>query len=254
MNDEDLAIRTVNLTKKFGELVAVDNVNLEVRRGFTHAIIGPNGAGKTTLFNLISGVLKPSSGRIYIKGEDVTGLPPHEIAKKKVGRSFQIPSLFSNLTILENVRLGIQARYKDKSIVFWRKLDSYPDITREAMRVLSIVGLWGRTSILARNLTPSDKRKLEIAMALAGDPDIILLDEPTAGVSIEELPDIVGLLKKIKSLGNKTIVVVEHKIDVVMDIADWITVMDRGKIIAEGEPKEISENELVQEVYLGRVG
>jgi len=253
LEKSSIVIRTVNLTKKFGELKAVDDVNLRVKRGSTHAIIGPNGAGKTTLFNLLCGVLKPTSGRIYIKDVDVTGKPPHFIASLGVGRSFQLPSLFPNLTILENVRLGVQAKFKNKSLIFWKKLDSFTNITREAMRVLAMVGLWGRTTILTKNLTPSDKRKLEIALALAGDPDILLLDEPTAGVSIEELPEIVTLLKKIKKQGNKTLVLVEHKIDIVMNIADWITVMDRGQIIAEGTPRDVSEDEKVQEIYFGKV-
>lgn len=249
---DEIILRTERLTKKFGELVAVNDVNLKVRRGTTHAIIGPNGAGKTTLFNLITGVLKPTSGRVFFNGEEITGLPPYIIARKGIGRSFQLPSLFSNLTILENVRLAVQARYLDKSFVFWETIDKYPNITREAMKILAMVGLWGRTSILVSNLTPSDKRKLEIALALAGDPKLLMLDEPTAGISIEELPEMINLLNRIKKLTDKTILVVEHKIDIVMNVADRITVMDRGKIIAEGTPDEIASNELVQEVYLGR--
>ncbi len=252
VDGNDYILETKNLTKKFGDLVAVDHVNLKVKRGIIHAIIGPNGAGKTTLFNLISGVLKPTEGRIFFEGRDITDLPPHKRADLGIGRSFQIPTLFSNLTVLENIRLAIQAKYKNISKKIFSDATKYTDLMRDALRVLAIVGMYGKTSIIVKSLPLSEKRKLEIALAIARDPKLVLLDEPTAGISIEEIPMITQVIKRIKS-PNRTVIVVEHKMNVILDIADWITVMDKGKIIAEGTPKEIMENEKVQEVYLGEI-
>jgi len=247
----DIILRTENLTKKFGGIVAVDHVNLRVKRGTCHAIIGPNGAGKSTLFNLISGVLKPTQGKVFFEDRDITGLPPYKVTELGIGRSFQIYNLFPNLTALENVRLAVQARRKMTKISLFKNVRKFKDLTWEAMRILSFVGLWGKSSIPARNLTPSDKRKLEIAIAMAGNPKLLALDEPTSGVSLEELESVIQVIEKIKNMSNKTILLIEHKMDVVLKIADIITVMDRGKIIAEGKPSEIVKNKKVQEIYLG---
>ncbi len=247
----DIILRTENLTKKFGGIVAVDHVNLRVKRGTCHAIIGPNGAGKSTLFNLISGVLKPTQGKVFFEDRDITGLPPYKVTELGIGRSFQIYNLFPNLTALENVRLAVQARRKMSKIFLFKNVGKFKDLTWEAMRILSFVGLWGKSSIPARNLTPSDKRKLEIAIAMAGNPKLLALDEPTSGVSLEELESVIQVIEKIKNMPNKTILLIEHKMDVVLKIADIITVMDRGKIIAEGKPSEIVKNKKVQEIYLG---
>ncbi|HDN02042.1 MAG TPA: ABC transporter ATP-binding protein [Candidatus Bathyarchaeota archaeon] len=248
---QDLILETRNLTKTFGGIVAVNNVDLKVNRGLCHAIIGPNGAGKSTLFNLISGILKPTSGKIFFCGMEITGLPPYKISKIGIGRSFQIYNLFPNLTVLENVRLAVQAHDRKASRSLFKPLRSFRNVTMEAMRIIASVGLWGKASIPVRNLTPSDKRKLEIAMAMAGDPKLLLLDEPTSGVSVEEIQSIIGVIEKIKKTREKTILLIEHKIDVVMKIADLISVMDRGKVIAEGKPREIVENRRVQEIYMG---
>lgn len=249
----DVILETRNLIKRFGGITAVDNVNLKVERGSLHAIIGPNGAGKTTLFNCITGVLKPDSGEIIFEGRDVTGLPPHKISRIGIGRSFQLYSLFPNLTVLENVRLAVQARYEKVSRSMFKPITAYKDIIWESMSILSRVGLWGKSSILAKDLTPSDKRKLEIAIALATRPKLLALDEPTSGVSVEDIPIIVNVIERIKKEYNLTLLIIEHKIDVVLKIADIITVMDRGKIIAEGSPEKIINNRHVQEIYLGVV-
>lgn len=252
MGDDSILLRTEDLTKKFGELVAVDGVNLEIRKGEIHAVIGPNGAGKTTLINLISGVLKPTSGRIFFKNIDITNYPPHERAKLGIGRSFQIPSLFPNLTTLENVRLAIQAHLDKINKSFLTTVSEYPDMLQDALKALAIVGLYGKTSILAKNLTLSDKRKLELAISVASNPILLLLDEPTAGISIEELDSMANVIKRLKT-NERGILLVEHKIDIVLDIADVITVMHHGKIIAEGTPDEVVSNKQVQEIYLGEV-
>lgn len=246
-----IILRTENLTKSFGGLVAVSNVNLKVAQGTVHAIIGPNGAGKTTLFNLITGVLKPTSGKVYFEDRDITGKPPHYISSLGLTRSFQIYSIFPNLTVLENIRLAVQAKWKNLRWDFIHPTSHYKDVVWEAMRIASITGLYGKTNILASSLTPGDKRKLEIAIALAGNPKLIALDEPTAGVSLEEVAPIVRLIKKLRDEMKKTVVVIEHKIDVVLEVADKVSVMNQGSILAEGSPKEIVENREVQKIYLG---
>jgi branched-chain amino acid transport system ATP-binding protein len=246
-----IILRTENLTKSFGGLVAVSNVNLKVVQGTVHAIIGPNGAGKTTLFNLITGVLKPTSGKVYFEDRDITGKPPHYISSLGLTRSFQIYSIFPNLTVLENIRLAVQAKWKNVRWDFIHPTSHYKDVVWEAMRIASITGLYGKTNILASSLTPGDKRKLEIAIALAGNPKLIALDEPTAGVSLEEVAPIVRLIKKLRDEMKKTVVVIEHKIDVVLEVADKVSVMNQGSILAEGSPKEIVENREVQKIYLG---
>ncbi|MCC5997674.1 MAG: ABC transporter ATP-binding protein [Thermofilum sp.] len=246
-----IILRTENLTKSFGGLVAVSNVNLKVTQGTVHAIIGPNGAGKTTLFNLITGVLKPTSGKVYFEDRDITGKPPHYISSLGLTRSFQIYSIFPNLTVLENIRLAVQAKWKNVRWDFIHPTSHYKDVVWEAMRIASITGLYGKTNILASSLTPGDKRKLEIAIALAGNPKLIALDEPTAGVSLEEVAPIVRLIKKLRDEMKKTVVVIEHKIDVVLEVADKVSVINQGSILAEGSPKEIVENREVQKIYLG---
>lgn len=245
-------LRTEELTKSFGGLRAVDGVNLSVEEGRIHAVIGPNGAGKTTLFNLITGVLKPDRGRIYFEEKDITGFPPYRLSHMGIARSFQIFTLFQNLTVLESIRLAVQAKHPRASRDFYRKASSYKDITWEAMKISATVGLWSKNNLLVSSLTPSDKRKLEVAMALAGKPRLLALDEPTAGISVEELEGVVKLIANVKEKEKLTILIIEHKIDVILKIADKVTVMDRGRIIAEGSPGEIVENEEVKKIYLGR--
>jgi branched-chain amino acid transport system ATP-binding protein len=248
---EGAILRTVDLMKKFGGLVAVNKVNLSVKPNTVHAIIGPNGAGKTTLFNLITGVIKPTSGKVFFEGRDITGKPPHYISSLGLTRSFQVYSIFPNLTVLENIRLAVQARRDRMRWDFLRPSTSYQDVVWETMRIAALTGLYGKTGLLARDLTPGDKRKLEIAMALAGNPKVVALDEPTAGVSLEEVPSIVRLIRRLRDEMKKTVIVIEHKIDVVLEVADTVSVMHQGSIIAEGSPREIVENPEVQRIYLG---
>ncbi len=245
-------LETRNLRKEFDGLVAVDNVSLKVREGQLHAIIGPNGAGKTTLFNLISGVLPPTSGRIFLRGQDITGLPPYEIARKGIGRSFQITNLFPNLTVLESVRLAAQAR-GHHSLYFWSHYRRYREYEEKALEIIHKVGLKGREHFLTRALPHGDQRKLEIALLLATEPEILLLDEPTAGMASEEIPSFMKLISSLREEGKHTILLVEHKMEVVMGLSDVITVMHQGRILAEGTPEEIKANEQVQRAYLGEL-
>ncbi|MBO9371385.1 MAG: ABC transporter ATP-binding protein [Chloroflexi bacterium] len=247
-----IVLETRNLRKEFDGLVAVADVSLRVREGELHAIIGPNGAGKTTLFNLISGVLPPTSGQVFLRGREITGLPPHQIARRGIGRSFQITNLFPNLTVLESVRLAAQARGRH-SLRFWAHYRRYRQYEERAMAIIHQVGLTGREHFLARALPHGDQRKLEIALLLATEPDVLLLDEPTAGMVSGEIPALMDLIRGLREEGGRTILLVEHKMDVVMNLSDRITVMHQGRVLAEGTPAEISANEQVQRAYLGEL-
>jgi len=253
-------LETHDLSKHFGGLKAVDGVTLRVREGALHSIIGPNGAGKTTLFNLLSGNLRPTRGRVVFQGRDITRLPLYRTAHLGIGRSFQITNLFPNLTVLENVRLAAQARGGDnfKLLRHYRQLRDYID---RALQVIAQVGLGGKESVPATALPHGDKRKLELAILLAPDPQLLLLDEPTAGMASEQVPalmqaieDIRGVLSPSKGRsGGKTILLVEHNMNVVMNVSDYITVMHQGRVLAEGTPAEIAANEAVQQAYLGQL-
>lgn len=247
-----IVLETRNLRKEFNGLVAVADVSLQVREGELHAIIGPNGAGKTTLFNLISGVLPPTAGKVLLRGQDITGLPPHQIARRGIGRSFQITNLFPNLTVLESVRLAAQARGR-RNLHFWAHYRRYREYEERALDIIRQVGLAGREHILARALPHGDQRKLEIALLLATEPDVLLLDEPTAGMASGEIPLLVDLIRRLREEGGRTILLVEHKMDVVMNLSDRITVMHQGRVLAEGTPAEISADERVQRAYLGEL-
>lgn len=247
-----IVLETRNLRKEFNGLVAVADVSLRVREGELHAIIGPNGAGKTTLFNLISGVLPPTAGKVFLRGQDITGLPPHQIARRGIGRSFQITNLFPNLTVLESVRLAVQARGR-QNFYFWAHYRRYREYEERAQEIIRQVGLTGREYVLARALPHGDQRKLEIALLLATEPDVLLLDEPTAGMASGEIPMLADLIRRLREEGNRTILLVEHKMDVVMNLSDRITVMHQGRILTEGTPAEISADERVQRAYLGEL-
>lgn len=247
-----IVLETRNLRKEFDGLVAVADVSLRVREGELHAIIGPNGAGKTTLFNLISGVLPPTAGKVFLRGQDITGLPPHQIARRGIGRSFQITNLFPNLTVLESVRLAAQAHGR-QSLHFWAHYRRYREYEERALEIIHQVGLTGREYVLARALPHGDQRKLEIALLLATGPDVLLLDEPTAGMASGEIPMLMDLIRRLREEGGRTILLVEHKMDVVMNLSDRITVMHQGYILAEGTPAEISADERVQRAYLGEL-
>ncbi|TVR22830.1 MAG: ABC transporter ATP-binding protein [Anaerolineaceae bacterium] len=248
----DIILQSHSLRKEFGALVAVDDVDMSIRQNTLHSIIGPNGAGKTTFFNLLSGKYKPTGGRVMFKGQDITDMPFHRRAHMGIGRSFQITNIFPNLTILENVRLAAQA-VSPQAFNFWGTVVHHKDLIDRAMHVLDIVGLAGDSLRLASVLPHGDKRKLELAILLAPDPDVLLLDEPTAGMASEQVPEIIGTIDNISKAHDKTVVMVEHNMSVVMGISDVITVMDQGRLLAEGTPSEIANNKTVQDVYLGRL-
>ncbi len=247
-----IILETKKIRKEFGGLVAVDDVSLQVHENTVHSIIGPNGAGKTTFFNLISNAIEPTSGKVYFRGKDISRMPMHRMIHLGMGRSFQITNLFPNLTVLENVRLAAQATGKD-SFRFLRSASHFRKYEERAWRILSQVGLADRGMSLAKTLPHGDQRKLELGIILAPDPILLLLDEPTAGMASEQVPDMMNLIRQIQSSGNKTIILVEHNMNVVMNISDRITVMHQGSILADGTPKEISANAEVQNAYLGKL-
>lgn len=240
------------LHKAFGGLIAVDDVSLSIRRETTHSIIGPNGAGKTTLFNLLSGRYKPTRGAVIYNGQDVTPLPMFRRAQKGMGRSFQITNLFPNLTVLENARLAAQALGQD-NFRFLRRAETFTQYTKRAHDVLELTGLSDSMHLMANVLPHGGKRKLELAMILASDPDILLLDEPTAGMASEQVPELMTVIERIRKEGGKTIVMVEHNMNVVMNVSDRITVMHQGRVLVEGTPREIATDQTVQNVYLGQL-
>ena len=246
-----LLVRTERLTKSFGALTAVNAVTLEVEEGSLHSVIGPNGAGKTTFFNLLTGQHTPTSGRILFDGRDIAGTPPHGIAHLGIARSFQRTSIFPTLSILDNVWLATFARQASWRGLAWRRADRYPELTRRALEVLGEVGLGEKASLPAREISHGEQRQLELAIALAAAPRLLLLDEPAAGLSPDETQKMVALVRKLK--GRYTIILIEHKIDVVMTMSDRISVMHFGSVIAEGNPAEIQRNPEVRRAYLGGV-
>ena len=239
-------LRTEDLSIRFGGLSALSNVNFELKRDEVRAIIGPNGAGKSTFFNCLTGVLRPSSGRIFFNGEDITGLAPDRISQKGIARSYQITNILPNATVLENARIAAQSRRHA-----WNLLTHYRahrDIIEKAEAALDAVGLLGKAYEFAANLSHGEQRTLEIAIALATEPRLLCLDEPTAGMSAAETHDTMQLVRRIAK--DLTILIVEHDMQVVMELADRITVFHYGEILAEGAPEEIQLNPRVLEVYL----
>ncbi len=239
-------LKTELLTVRFGGLAALSQVNFEVARDEVRAIIGPNGAGKSTFFNCLTGVLQPTGGRILFNGEDVTGLPSNAISQKGIARSYQITNILPNATTLENVRIAAQSRRHA-----WNMLahhSDFADINEKAEAALDAVGLLGKAGELAANLSHGEQRNLEIGIALATEPMLLCLDEPTAGMSAAETHDTMRLVRRIAK--NLTILIVEHDMHVVMELADRITVLHYGEILAEGTPDEIQQNPRVLEVYL----
>jgi branched-chain amino acid transport system ATP-binding protein len=239
-------LSTAALTVRFGGLAALNGVNFEVRREEIRAIIGPNGAGKSTFFNCLTGVIRPTSGRIVFNGEDITGLPPNRISQKGIARSYQITNILPNATTLENVRIAAQSRRHGWSM-FTHHAD-FRDIMDKSEAVLAAVGLSAKSDELAANLSHGEQRNLEIGIALATEPTLLCLDEPTAGMSPAETHDTMQLVRRIAK--DLTILIVEHDMQVVMELAHRITVLHYGEILAEGTPAEIQQNPRVQEVYL----
>jgi branched-chain amino acid transport system ATP-binding protein len=239
-------LRTEGLTVRFGGLTAVDGVDFSIQRGETRAIIGPNGAGKSTFFNCLTGVLRPTAGRVLFNGEEITGLPPNEISQKGIARSYQITNILPNATALENVRIAAQSRRHAWSML--RHYRAYRDIIEKAQNVLASVGLAGKAEELAANLSHGEQRNLEIGIALATEPQLLCLDEPTAGMSTAETHDTIALVRSIAK--NLTILIVEHDMHVVLELAQRISVFHYGRVLAEGTPDEIQQNPRVLEVYL----
>jgi branched-chain amino acid transport system ATP-binding protein len=241
-------LETEDLTKEFAGFVAVNGVTLRVARGTIHALIGPNGAGKTTCFNLLTKFLQPTRGRITFQGRDITALPPTDIARLGLVRSFQISAVFPHLTLRENVRIALQ-RQRGGSFDFWnskRVLSSYDD---RAMALLADVGLAQFAELTAVELPYGRKRALELATTIALDPDMLLLDEPTAGMGHEDIDRIAALIKSVAV--NRTVLMVEHNLSVVSNLSDRITVLTRGRVLAEGDYETVSNNPEVREAYMG---
>ncbi|MCX5734669.1 MAG: ATP-binding cassette domain-containing protein [candidate division NC10 bacterium] len=241
-------LTTRGLVKRFGALAAVDGVDLTVRQGELHSIIGPNGAGKTTFFNVLFGILESDAGEVQFKGERITGLSPDQIVGRGVSRSFQIISIFQELTVLENVRIAVQARSPHRFDMLSRA-EALADLVEEARRIIGLVGLAGKEEVAASSLSHGDQRLLEIGIALATAPEVLLLDEPLAGLSPRERVRVTDLIQRLAE--RMTIVLIEHDIDRVLALSDRITVLHQGKVIAEGSPAEIQKDHQVQEAYLG---
>ncbi|OGL03812.1 MAG: ABC transporter ATP-binding protein [Candidatus Rokubacteria bacterium RIFCSPHIGHO2_12_FULL_73_22] len=246
MTSDSAILRTERLTVRFGGLTALNDVSVAVPRGEIRAIIGPNGAGKSTFFNCVTGVLRPTAGRIVFEGEDIAGLPPHRISRKAIARSYQITNILPGATVLENVRIAVQSRHHSWSLL--RHHRAYTDVIGRAQGVLEAVGLLEEQDELAANLSHGAQRNLEIGIALATEPKLLCLDEPTAGMSVAETHATVELVRRIAK--DLTILIVEHDMEVVMGLASRITVLHYGEVLAEGAPAEIQANPRVQEVYL----
>lgn len=246
-------LQTTDLTKKFGGMTAVDSVDIKFQRGIVTAIIGPNGAGKTTLFNLLSGVLTPTRGTITYEDRDITTESPEEISQLGIARSFQLTQIFPALTALENVRLAAQSRGGPKvTYDMLSPAERYEDFVDLGLELLRRVGLEDDYTTLAGDLTRADQRKLDLTMAIATKPNLLMLDEPTAGMAVEEIPEILDIIEEIgRDRAGLSILLIEHKIDIVMDISDSIAVLANGQLLATGSPQEIKEDEQVQQAYLG---
>jgi branched-chain amino acid transport system ATP-binding protein len=239
-------LKTELLTVRFGGLAALSQVNFAVQREEIRAIIGPNGAGKSTLFNCLTGVLRPSAGRIIFNGEDITGLPSNKISRKGIARSYQITNILPSATTFENVRIAAQSRRHGWNMVAHHS--AFTDLNEKARAALEAVGLSAKADDLAANLSHGEQRNLEIGIALATEPSLICLDEPTAGMSAAETAETIQLVRRIAK--NLTILIVEHDMQLVMELCNRITVLNYGTILAEGTPEDIQRNPKVLEVYL----
>ncbi len=237
-----------NISKNFGALQVIDHVALKIVTGSIHSVIGPNGAGKTTLFNLMTGFVPVSSGTVFFKGEDVTNLPPYKISKKGIARSFQITSIFPELSVHENLRVAAQARER-MSINFLRHFTRLKSAAQKADEVLEAIGLADKGGVISKNLSYGEKRVLDIGISLATDPELILLDEPMAGLQAADVEWMMQLVRDISK--ELTVVLIDHNIDLVIALSHVITVLNQGQVIAEGSPAQIQENEKVQTAYLG---
>ena len=250
MIESKILLETRSVTKRFGGLTALDNVSFSVREGEIRGIIGPNGAGKTTLFNVMTGELKPTSGKISLKGEDITDLPPYAICQKGLSRTFQLTLVFPEMTVYDSVWVGVNSRSRHP----WNPAvpaSRIGDVKRKTEEICHGMGLWEKRNELACNLSYGDQKVLEIAMALSSGPTVLLLDEPTQGVSPKETETIMDVVEKLKK--EMTVVLIEHSMDVVLRLCQRITVLVEGRVMTEGSPEEVSRNEEVQRIYLGEV-
>ncbi|MFG3598806.1 ABC transporter ATP-binding protein [Micromonospora chersina] len=243
-------LATRGLTWRIGEVAIVDSVYLDLAPGEFLGVIGPNGAGKTSLFNLITGLRRPTEGRILLDGADVTELPSHRRARLGLGRTFQASSVFGSLTVRENVRLAVQA-HRGGSMKLWRRAAADREVAAAADAALDRVGLHHRGTALAGTLAHGEKRKLEIALLLAGEPRVMLLDEPMAGVSAEDVPELVSVIRSLTGDSGRSVLMVEHHMDVILELADRIAVMHHGALLACDTPDTVMANATVQEAYLG---
>jgi len=248
MSDGDFILETRNLVKEFEGFVAVSDVSIKVRRGHIHALIGPNGAGKTTVFNLLTKFIRPTRGQILLDGHDITSADAAAIARKGLVRSFQISAVFPHMTVLQNVRVGLQRRLGN-SYQFWRSDRSLRALNTRAIDLLESVGLSALADLTTRDLPYGQKRALELATTLALEPKVMLLDEPTQGMGHEDVARVAALIKRVSA--GRTVLMVEHNMSVVSSIANTITVMQRGSVIDEGPYEQVSRNPRVIEAYMG---
>ena len=244
------ALETQELTIRFGGHVAVNAVSCAFEPGTLTAIVGPNGAGKTTYFNLISGQLKASAGRVFLHGQDISGLSAPQRSLRGIGRAFQLTNLFPNLSVLENIRLAVQSR-AGLGHNLWSIWSSHRALITRAEEVLETVALTAKRDMAASALPHGDQRKLEVAILMALEPDVFMFDEPTAGMSVDEVPVILDLIRGLKTQSDKTILLVEHTMDVVRELSDRIIVLHNGALVADGEPAAVIASPIVQEAYLG---
>jgi branched-chain amino acid transport system ATP-binding protein len=248
MNEVILSIK--GLRKSFGDFTAINGIEINLRPNIITSIIGPNGAGKTTLINLITGILHPEKGKILFKGEDITHLPTDKLVKKRITRSFQIMNIFSRLTVFQNIELPVLS-FLGKHRKWFSRSDDHRDVTGEVNKILEEVSLLDKKNMLAGKLSHGDQRLLELGIAIAPRPELCFLDEPSSGMNPSESAKVLELIKSLATMEKTTFVIVEHDMDIVFSLSDWIIVMNKGEIVTEGEPGQIRENKEVREIYLG---